>query len=186
MTAQTWLRRAAPWAGAAVLLVAAWGVGVATPPEYAIEPAHVVTAQIGEEAGGRNIVATVTDARAARMASTPKWQAPGTWLIVDLDVAAVVSSTAGLRGVTLQVGDLTFRASERMESLFQQSLVAGVPRSGSVAFELPDGALTGSAILSLSTSSDTRGDSVIQVPIDLDEVLLAADAELLPNGWSTR
>ncbi|MFC9984173.1 hypothetical protein ACFU0W_13745 [Microbacterium keratanolyticum] len=186
MTAQTWLRRAAPWAGAAVLLVAAWGVGVATPPEYAIEPAHVVTAQIGEEAGGRNIVATVTDVRAARGASTPTWQAPGTWLVVDLDAAAVVSSAAGLRGVTLQIGDLTFRASERMESFFGQRLVAGVPRSGSVAFELPEGALTGTAVLSLSTGSDTRGDSVIQVPIDLDALPVAADAELLPNGWSAR
>lgn len=184
MTAKTWLRRAAPWAGAAALMLAAWGVGVMTPSEYTPEPAHLVSAEIGEQATGRDIVVTVTDVRAARMASTDRWYGEGTWLVVDLDAAAVTSSSAALRGATLKVGDLTFRASERMSSLLDARLFAGVPRSGSIAFELPEGGLTGSATLSLSTKSDTRGDSVITLDIDLDEVPVSAEEELLPTGWA--
>lgn len=183
----TRLRRAAPWVGATALLVAAWGLGVATPPRNAIEPPVVIHAEMGERATGRNLAAVVNDVRATQFVSTPNWSADGNWLIVDLDAASVLSQREGrIGGATLKIGERTFRASERpgTDSLFAKQLLPGVWQSGSIAFELPEDALSGTGTLSLSQRSDTRGDSLIQLSLDLESVPVTASEELLPLSWT--
>lgn len=177
----TWMS----WAVGVALVVAAWFVALATPPEDAREEPFVVTASAGEEATGRDIVATVTGLRRAGTVVDGTWSAEGNWLIVDLSVSSRVSPRT-LAHATLGIGDRTFSATERARgSLYQQGLTAGVPRRGSIAFELPPELESETAVLRLASLSDVRLDSVIALEIPLSEVPREDRAEMVPRGWST-
>lgn len=179
-------RRRRDWSLAVLLLIAAWLLAFVTPAEDAATAPFVVSAQPGEEAAGRNISATVTGIRAAETLSGG-WAAAGVWLIVDLEVASVLSEQGVLLGhATLQVADRSYRASERPPSLFRQTLAAGIPQSGSLAFELPDAAFAGTAVLRLGLlEAETRLDSLLEVPLDLAGVAPEAELPLQPTRWAT-
>lgn len=177
------------WIVAAALVAGAWAVTAFTPDDDAGADAFTLTASIGEHVGGRNIAVTVLSVRAAHgIESESGWSADGTWVVVDMSAEAVVSQADGLLSTaTLRLGERTFSATERGPdemSLYRTPLVPGVPKSGSVAFEVPDDALAESGVLRLSTSSRPWGDTVIEVPVDLSRVDVAPVIEVADTGWT--
>jgi hypothetical protein len=179
------LPRLATWVIGVGLVVAAWLVALVTPGADEIVAPFSVHAAVDEEATGRNIQVTVTELRRASEVSAGDWSAEGNWLVVDLDAASVVSEFGVLfNHVELVIDGVRYSASERPDSLRGQGLSAGIPRTGSVAFELPKGLVAGSAVLELALDGDTRLDSVIIVAFDLQDVREADEAELVDTGWS--
>lgn len=186
------MTRWASWAAGVALLVAAWLVALVTPPDDAAEQPFAVTAEVGEPAQGRNLAVTVTGVRAADEVSLGGWSAAGTWVVVDLDAAAVRSAQGTLLSyATLTIGDREYRASERpataslTDAMFRTALIPGIPRSGSLAFELAPDARAGTAVLRLGIADDPRLDSLIELRIDLDEVPVEPAAELRETGWAS-
>jgi hypothetical protein len=173
------------WSIGVVLLAAAWLVTLVTPPEDAAEAPFAVTATLGQEVSTRTLTATIHDVRVAEHVTARGWEAGGTWVVVDLDVAATTDEReARLSGATLTVGDRTYRASERPPSFFQGDLHVGIPQSGSLAFEVPGGAADGTAVLRLSEDDEIRLDALIEHTVNLAEVEHVAEAELLPTAWA--
>ncbi|MFD5226255.1 hypothetical protein ACFWHT_11600 [Microbacterium sp. NPDC058342] len=181
-------KRVAPWAATSVLLAAAWGVNTVTPPEDVIQDGMIVAGRAGEPVMTRNLVVTVEDVRAARAVADPAgWSADGAWVIVDLHASSVddqLGTTLALAELT--VGERTFRATERAESLYRKPLVPGVARQGSVAFEVPPDALSGPGVLRFSLASEPQMDGVIEIPIDLDDVAVEQRTTLLETGWAEK
>lgn len=175
------------WITAAALVIAAWFVAWLTPDDDAhwSDP-FVVPAEVGETATARDLVATVDQVRWTPSVSTASWQDEGTWLVIDLTVA----SRTEPKGIwaTLEIDGDTYAPSNRPPTteagLGSARLIAGVPQSGALAFELPDDA-SGEAVLHLSNISDTRLDSVIHVTIDLDATEEVAHVDLPKYGWAS-
>jgi len=181
-----WTAKILPWAMTAVLLAGAWVLNTVALPDGASEASFATRTAIGEPAATRNLELTVTGVRAARTLTDARgWSADGTWLVVDMDAAALQSQYAASLGFAeLTIGDRIFGATERGETFFRQRLVTGVPRSGSLAFELPDEALKGTATLRLSIPSDVRYDGVIEIPIALEDVPVEESIVLSETGWT--
>jgi hypothetical protein len=181
------MRRSVSWAVGAALVAAAWGVAAITPPEDAAEDSFPVAVAVGERGVGRNIAITVDDIRRAESVSTAEWSAEGNWVVVDLDAEAVASEYGTLLTLaTLEIGGRTFRASERPDSLLSGPLSVGVPRSGSVAFELADDVDSGEAVLTFGLDTDPRLDSLIVLRVDVGAIDVEADAALRATEWSAR
>ncbi|MDQ7879233.1 hypothetical protein Q9R08_14685 [Microbacterium sp. QXD-8] len=179
------LPRWAAWSVGAGLVVVAWLVVLVTPGEEQIQGPMPVIAAIGEEAVGRNIVATVTDVRRTSELRAGDWAAEGNWVVIDLDVASVTSEDlVTLRHAEVVVDGVRYGASERPDSLFRQSLSAGVPIGGGLAFELPADLDSGDATLELALSSDRRLDSMIVLGFDLGAVPTAPSDELPETAWA--
>lgn len=175
------------WTIGVGLVVAAWFVAAATPAEESREAPFVVSTAVGEYGEGRNIAVRVEDVRRAETAEAGAWSAEGNWLVVDLEASAVVEEFGVLLSLaTFEVDGITFGASERPESLLRKSLFAGVPQSGSLAFELPDDLTTGTGVLRFAVDTDERLDSVIEVPVELGDVALEETVELRLTEWSAR
>ena len=190
-----------PWrtAGAWVLALAlVAGAGVLTaikPGDQAVDVPFPVDAAVGVEGTARNIAVTVHDVRfASRVTGHPSgarmgtdWSADGTWLVIDLDAAAVVDEqSATLQFATLEVGGTTYSASERMTSLLKEQLVPGLPKTGAIAFELPASVHRGPGVLFFGLRPDNRLDSIVQVPVDLSRVGSASSVEIPAPAWSSR
>lgn len=168
----------------AVMVVAAWGVALVTPSDDDVVGPFSVQLALGEHAAGRNLGVTLEHVRRAASVSTDTWSAEGNWVVVDLSAEAIVDEFgASLRLATLTVGDTTYQASERPASFFEQSLAVGIPRSGSLAFELPEKLPAGHAVLTLALNTDTRLDSAFTYDFDLAAVAVEPEAQLLETGW---
>ena len=175
----------ATWTIGIACIVAAWFVALATPGEQEAQAPFEIPAAIGETATGRNLVATITDLRRASEVNADGWTAEGNWLVVDLETQAVLTEVgASLRHAELVIDDTRFTASERPDSLHRQPLAVGIPREGSLAFELPEGLDGGSARLELALASDPSLDSMIVLSFDLDEVPTVEQTDLLPTEWA--
>lgn len=174
-----------PWLLTAVLLAGAWVIVKATLPVDAAQEPFVTTATLGEAASARNLVTTVTDVHAARsVTDATGWSADGDWLVIDLEAAAQVTQEgASLRTATLVIGDRTFTATERGTTFLNQALVTGVPRSGSLAFQLPDDAWTEHATLRLGLGTPVL-DGVIEMGIDLSDLPFEPEVSFEENGWA--
>ncbi|MFB8188312.1 hypothetical protein ACFC14_03240 [Microbacterium sp. NPDC055988] len=178
------------WLATVALLVCAWGVSKATLPDDAPNAPFPTVAKIGEEASTRNLVATVTDVRLAdRVTDAKGWSADGTWLVVDLEAATgVTQDLSSSRLAELTIGDRTFSATDRGTTFAAERLVTGVPRSGSLAFELPDDVTGDRATLRLGVPGSGVGevvrDAVIDLPIDLAALPVEAEVLLDENGWA--
>lgn len=178
------MNRGAQWAIGTALVAAAWGIAAITPADDANEAAFEVVVDVGEPGIGRNIAVTVTDVQRAESVDAGAWRADGDWLVFDVDAEARQSEFGvALRLATLDIDGTTFRASERPASLFEQALAVGIPRSGSIAFELPSGT-TGIATLRLGVNSDPRLDSVIVLTVDLADVAVDSEVELATSDWT--
>jgi hypothetical protein len=179
------MTRVLPWAITLLLLAAAWLVAFVTPTDRATTEPFPITATIGEEVIARDFVLTVQQVRAAESISTTDgWSAEGTWMLVDLTAeAARVQNGTRLSGATLTIDDRTYRASERMTSMFGHPLVPGIPYRGALAFELPQDALDGTGVLHLSTRDDDRGDNVAELTVDLGALELLPAARLDDIVW---
>lgn len=183
------------WLATIALLVVAGVVSSVTPADDAEVAPFIVTGEMGEPVTGRDIVATVTDARtamsvtgAAEWSDDEPWTAEGDWLVVDVDVASVtgprivyLSGAVTLDNAVFALDGREYRATERTPTMLDVRLNPGVPRHGSLAFELP--ALTGEGVLQLSVSSDTRMDSVLEIPIDLDALTPLAETGIVEPEW---
>lgn len=186
------MRAGASWTVGAALVVAAWLVTFATPPVDARDAPFVVTATAGVPAAGRDIAVTVHEFRRARSISAVataggEWSAEGNWLVVDLDAASVVTTTGVLMNLaTLRLDDgRLYEASTRPESLYRHALTAGIPRTGSIVFELPAALEAGTATLRLGLNVDDRLDSVIEIEVPMTSLEVAAEERLVPTGWAS-
>ncbi|MEV4776104.1 hypothetical protein [Microbacterium sp. LWH12-1.2] len=175
-----------PWLLTLGLLAGAWAVVKITLPVGSAQEPFVTVATLDEEATARNFAVTVTDVHAARtVIGADDWSAEGTWLIVDLEASAEVKQEGtSLRVATLTIGERTFSATERGTTFYRQGLVTGVPRSGSLAFELPDDALSGDATLRLGATGNPVLDGVIEMRIDLEALPVESEVTLQENGWA--
>jgi hypothetical protein len=172
------------WTIGVALVVAAWGVIQITPDDDAAVAPFVVPAAVGEKALGRTFEITVTDVRLGDAARARGWRAEGTWLVVDVEAASRTGEAgSSLSEAELVLGERIYRASDRPESMFQTPLATGLPRAGSVAFELPADA-SGPATLRLGLTAEIRLDSLVEVPIDLDALPRDAEVELGATGWA--
>lgn len=180
------LRTAGTWALSAALVVATWGLTQVQKPEDAPYETFVSATIVGETATARNLSVTVTRVRAGRAVSDGgRWHAEGTWLVVDFDAAAVQDQFGALLQVTnLRLGGRTYSATERGETAADMVLITGVPRHGSIAFELPEGALKGTATLEFAPTYTTVADGVVEVTVDLDSLPLQNEVELDPERWA--
>ena len=172
--------------GAVLLIVASWLVAFVTPTEAERDAPFVTNMTIGERATGRNLSATIDAVRLSYAVHTDTWAAEGPtlWVIIELSAEAVRDdSGALLAGTTLRVGDRTYCASERPESLRRQGLSTGIATSGVLAFELPEAATDGYGVLDLSLADDPRVDSVLRLDIDLAALDVESDIELAPTAW---
>jgi hypothetical protein len=177
----------AAWAIGAALIVAAWFVALVTPGEEQAQAPFLVTAAVGEPATGRTLTATITDIRrAAEVSATDGWTAEGNWLVVELEAAAVVSEDSGyIRHAMVEIEGVRYSASDRPNILVGRPLAIGLPRTGSLAFELAEGVDAGAATLELASSSDdVRLDSMIVLSFDLAEVPVVDAAELVETDWT--
>lgn len=172
---------------AAGLLVAAWLVAFVTPTEVERDAPFVTTMSLGEQSTGRNLSVTIDSVRLARAVHTDEWSADsGTvWVIVDMEAEAVRrDAPALLGGTTLRIGDRTYWASERPESLRRYGLSTGIPTGGVLAFEIPESSADENhAVLDLSIGQDARLDSVLRLDIDLAALDVEDDVELAPTNW---
>ncbi len=178
--------RALTWVAGIGLVVAAWFVQTAAPGSQAVSEAFPVTGSVGEEVAGRDIVVTVEGVRRAAEVNGGGWSGEGNWLVVDIDAASRLTSRGTLLGLAEFVTEegVTYRASERADdSLYRGPLTAGIPRSGSLLFELPAG-FDGDGTLRLGVDMDERFDSVVEVPLAVSGLPIAPRIEIAPVGWS--
>ena len=179
------LRASLPWAVSLALVLIAWGITQLQKPDDAIYDSFVTHAAIGEQATARNLIATVTDVHVARAVSDgDDWRAEGTWVVVDLDAAAAQSQTGALLHTQLRVGERTYTATERGETGDNLGLITGVPRQGSVAFEVAEDAIDGEAEILLSWHDTDDADGIIAVAVDLGELAVEDEVVLDEIGWA--
>lgn len=177
----------AAWAIGLTCIVAAWFVALATPGEQQTQAPFEVPATIGETATGRNLAVTITDLRRASEVSADGWMAEGNWVVVDLEVESLLTEDAtSLANTALEIGGTRFTASERPASLKSTPLAVGVPREGSLAFELPEGLQSGAARIELALKTDASLDSMIVLSFDLEDVAVEDRTDLLPTEWTSR
>ncbi|WEK12841.1 MAG: hypothetical protein P0Y48_10245 [Candidatus Microbacterium phytovorans] len=196
------------WLSAVALLAGAWLVAWITPDgDGGYREPFAVPATIGEPAVARNLGVTIRDLALADRVQSGGWGADGTWLVVTLDAWVVQNETeAQIREAFLTVGGRTFRASERpgnyseSASLFRTGLSLDLPRSGAIAFELPDDAVTGrsaeTAMLQLAFGNGAVSeqsahallltDAVIELPVNLDTIPRIDVMELPATEWAAR
>lgn len=178
------------WSLTLVLLAAAWGVSKATLPDDTSIAAFSTVAVLDEPVTVRNLEVTVTDVHAAsRVTDADGWSAEGTWIVVDLEAASVVTQEAATLGLAeLVIGDRTFSATDRGTTFAEQRLFTGVARAGSLAFELPADALTGPATLRLGVPSGSPNevllDGLIELPLVRDDLPVEVEVPLDENGWA--
>lgn len=179
-------KRFGPWALATVFLAGAWFVQLNTPDEYSYEQPFVETVAIGEQGVGRNIAVTVTDVVIAQQATDAEGTSlAGTWVVVTFEAQAEYSARqASLRSATLLADDLEYFASERLASAIDMPLVPGVPKAGSIAFEVAPEALAGTLAISFALDTITMLDSIIEVRVPVDEVPRVPEATLQRADWA--
>lgn len=175
-----------PWLLTLVLLTGAWALVKITLPVGSEQEPFVTVATLDEEASARSFAVTVTEVRAAHtVIDAEGWSAEGTWLLVDLEAAAqIMQEGTSLRVATLTIGERTFSATDRGTTFYRQGLVTGVPRSGSLAFELPADVLGEQATLRLGATGNPVLDGVIEMRIDLATLAVASEVTLQENGWA--
>jgi hypothetical protein len=168
---------------AAALIVAGVAINTAPPENSWLEPISIA-GQLERESVGRNIAATVHNARAADeviAADGEPIPTDGVWIVVELSVRAVVDErAAGLHGVELHTGGIQYSPSDRVrETLDRGPLEVGIDSMGVLVFELP-GVPEAAAELRLALSPDARGDSVLVFPLAFEEPSTAASVTLPP------
>ena len=182
------MRRAAPWAVGAALVIAAGATVALTPSDIALSQAFLIRGGAGDVVTGRTLTAQVRDAAFADRVTTGggDWAADGNWLVVTVAASAPQTEVdAAINLATLKIGDRTFHASERTrDSLLREPLRVGTDTVGMLAFELPAGVDAGDAELRLITTYFTpQLDDVVVLPVSLDGVPSEAEIEITAPGW---
>ena len=181
-------------AGLVVILVIAGVVAHTAPSEEQQQAAIPVRGQIGETITGRNIRATVDGVRVAESVEASNgWAGPtsGVWVVVDASVEARVAE-APLGYARLKVGDVTYSASTRpgQATIAATSLSVGIPWTGPLMFELPSALVASDAArhaeLQFAVDDDTRADSMLVIPVDLNSIDIDEDIETERPVWGAR
>lgn len=175
------------WIGGVVLLLLAAGVAAVIPSHAATEAPFRTELVADERVETRTIAATLLDVRLADVAESDGWSAPGTWLVIDVEIEAT-SEEESLYYVHLERSNGTkFRASERPDSLLDERLSPGLPLRGSVAFELPEHMRGESVRIDFGTMLvDPRADGLLSLEVDLSSLEPLAVAELLRTEPGTQ
>lgn len=162
------LRRIAPWLAGAAMIGLAWAAVSLAPMDAQTEEPFRVSMPVGEHVVARTLAGTLLDVRLTDRLESDGWEAEGTWLVLDLALEAT-DEPATLRWAQLQQPDGTsYRASERIDSLLDEALSAGIPLRGVLAFELPDDARAETVRIDLGHMlADTRADALLSVDVDL-------------------
>lgn len=179
-------KRFGPWALAVALLTGAWFVQLSTPDEYSYEQPFVTSVVVGEHGVGRNIAVTVKEVVIAdRVTDSEGVSLDGTWVVVHFDAEAVhTGRLANLRYATLLADGLEYVATERLKTGLDMPLVPGIPRSGSMVFEVAPQALTGTLEVTFALDPITMLDSVIEVRVPIDDVQRVAEITLQRIDWA--
>lgn len=192
----------AQWLVAALLIAAAWWFSQHTPSMWMISAPVAERAELEERIEGRNIAVTISGLRGASQlhATLPETSDSGPaesegadahlipggpWLLVDVEAALTETEPGALVFAELVLGDTRYRASERVDSLFEQPLQIAAPVSGTLAFELPaQAAEMGPAELQLGLNLYAGMDSLITLEVHPEDIDHNETAELLPSQWT--
>lgn len=183
---------AGQWVIAAALLSAAWWLAQHTPSPWLASAPVAETAQLGEPAQGRNITATVTGLRGAPQVQQAEdgddaILTGSQWLLVDMEAELIETEPGQIAFAELVLGQQHYRATERLDSLFEHPLQIGAPVTGTLAFELPEDTVLGEtepAELQLGLNPYPNMDTIITLEIQPGDVEHAGTARLLPTQWS--
>lgn len=175
----------AAWVIGAGLIVVAWFVALVTPGEEQAQAPFIVPATVGEPATGRNLIVTITDMRrTAELRAADGWMAEGNWLVVDLQAESVLSEGGVISHARVEIDGVQFSASDRPDSFIDAGMTAGIPQTGTLAFELPQDLASGAGRLEFALDDDVRLDSMIVLSFDLTDVPVVDEAELTETGWA--
>jgi hypothetical protein len=174
------------WTVGAGLLAIAWIVVAVTPGDDVSEQPFVVAASADEPAMARTFTATLSNVRLGDTATDPRgWAAEGTWLLVDIEAEARREEVGVLlSSAWLQIDGVRYRASERPQSFLGAALSVGLPKSGTLAFELPDDAVAHTGVIEVATVEEPLLDAVVTLPVDLAELERQQSVELAPTEWA--
>ena len=141
-----------------------------------------VEGRLGTAVQGRDLRATVHEATVARDLRRGDAGEPlatrGHWIVIDLTVATDVEPS-GIGTADLELGERTYATRRvRGRDLTGVIIQPGLPRRGLLVFEVPEGAVDGTAVLALARSSDPRLDSTLAITIDLAEAPVTDLVEL--------
>ena len=162
---------------AAALLVLASLAFMLAPSEQRRQAPIEITVAMGETGTGRNIEATVHSVRVADVAKSDAFdpwigETNGVWVVVDATISSGVKPT--LARIWLTVDGVTYQASTRpkSESIDSKIVSPGVPLTGSVVFEVPlEVAQSSTPVrITFGAGSDARLDTVIVVPVHIDDL----------------
>jgi len=166
------------------LLAAAFGVAFTTPGDDAMQAPFPVTGGLGDRIESTYLVVRAHDAQLAHEVVLDGWTGTtaGIWLVVDTTLGARTESLS--LGAELTVAGVRYRATQRVDNLDGQALVAGLPISGPFLIELPADILDDpgarSAVLRLGPGFGLRLDSVVEITLDLTALDLVDVAEPEP------
>ncbi|MDJ1113141.1 hypothetical protein [Microbacterium dauci] len=174
------------WSIGVGLLAVAWIVVAITPVEADAERPFAVAASVDEPATARTFTVTLSNMRLGAAATDPRgWTAEGTWLLVDIEAEARrEEARVALRSAWLELDGIRYRASERPQSFLGTALAVGLPKSGTLAFELPGDIADAKGVIELATVTETRLDAIVTLPVDFGALERQQTVELAPTEWA--
>jgi hypothetical protein len=190
MTSTTPTRRRSRAAGivaGVALLAAAYGVTATIPSSELVEAPFGTRGALGDRIVSQHLIATVHEVFLADEVELDLWRGTtnGIWFVAD----ATLDATVAREGVDVDlfIGGVRYPSSERADSsTVDGSIVdAGFPVSGPMLVELPADVVdlpgANAAVLRISTGSDPRLGSVIELVIDLTQLESVDRVELDPR-----
>lgn len=173
----------------ALLVLAAILLSVLQPTEeLQLSPYASTIEELDTPYAARTFTVTVSGAQLADRIQIDGRQArtPGVWLVVDAEF--VRRLTGGSMTAVLDVGGTTYGESARMDTDGLGALPSqpGLAMAGSIAFELPESALTApgadAAVVRFATTAEPQLDSALDLVVDLTDLDRVADLSILPAG----
>jgi hypothetical protein len=166
------------------LLAAAYGVSATIPSSELVEAPFGTRGAIGDRIVSQHLVATVHDVFLADEVELDSWGGTtnGVWLVIDATLEATVEREGV--DVELYVDGVQYPSSSRADSSTVDGSVVdpGFPLTGPILIELPADIASQpgahGAVLRISTGSDPRLDSVIELVIDLTQLETRGSVEL--------
>jgi len=169
------------------LLAAAYGVTATIPSSELVKAPFGVRGAIGDRIVSQPMIVTVNEVFLADEVELDLWRGTtnGVWFVADATIAATVEREGV--DVELYLDGVEYPSSSRADSSTVDGSVVdpGFPMTGPILIELPadvvDRPGARSAVLRISTGSDPRLDSVIELVIDLTQLDTDGSVELEPT-----